>query len=241
LAVIVGLASAARAGAQSTGTWLDGPPPVWNVPGAPVPVAPPAEVPFQPQCLAQEHGPSTPEEARLAAAGWRLERYWPVQVRGDVTLVVALSSYDGMCRPWGFNAFVFAGGSFAGTLSPQPMHARFDGVLDRGPTVLTSGEIEATFRRYAPPDPLCCPSRPPARVVYHLVRRGGVPVVVLSQIGPAGPTPLPRTGEGAAGWAAASLAAAAAAAGGFVRRPRRRSVARTMPSAASATPWASRW
>lgn len=112
-------------------------------------------------------------ESQLAGKGWTLESYWPALQSGDLTLVTALAGYDGMCRPWGFNVFVFVGGKYAGTLSPVNMNARTDGVLDTpngkaGVTVQTNGTIQAVFTRYASSDPLCCLSRGTTTVTYSL-------------------------------------------------------------------------
>jgi hypothetical protein len=103
---------------------------------------------------------------QVAQAGWRLEAFWPTQRAGNVALVMALSGYDGMCRPWGFNGFVFVGGRFAGTISPVNMDSREDGVLTGAnvPTPAGDGSLEASFARYAPTDPLCCPSKGATRV-----------------------------------------------------------------------------
>src|SRR5438552_14556580 len=119
--------------AYADGGWLDAAPAQWNHPDSPVPPAQPNNVPPQAICLRQERAAASPEEQQLAASGWKLEEYWPVRREGDVTLVTALSDYDGMCRPWRFNTFVFAGGRFAGTLSPSAMDSRFDGVLTGTP------------------------------------------------------------------------------------------------------------
>ena len=73
-----------------------------------------------------------------------------------------------MCRPLGYQVFVFVGEAFAGTLSPVPMDSRTDGAevdvwLD------AADYVRARFDRYTPADPLCCPSR--TSVVAYEVRR----------------------------------------------------------------------
>ena len=73
--------------------------------------------------------------------------------------MVATSDYDGMCRDFGYNGFAFVGGRFAGTIAPQPMASRFDGALFEPPTLAAGRRLTASFIRYAPTDPLCCPSR----------------------------------------------------------------------------------
>lgn len=190
----VGLASAAT-------SWLDQPPRTWNQANSAVPVAPPLGPSVQPRCRTQERAASGPEEALVAAAGWRLETYWPTLRSGNVAIVMALSSYDGMCRPLGFNAFVFAGGQFSGTLSPVNLNSRTDGVFQDRPAFLSDGRIVATFLRYAPSDPLCCPSRPATQVIYSVDQSATGPVVDPDLIGTAvvpGQAPaarLPKSGE----------------------------------------------
>jgi hypothetical protein len=188
----------AAVGAQATqqAAWLDQPPRPWNTPGAAVPAAPRPDVPFQAICRAQERAPAGRDEEQLVAAGWLLEQYWPTQRRGDEVVVVATSSYDGMCRPWAYNGFVFAGGRYAGTVSPTEMSSRTDGALAQGPAFLADGRIGAAFVRYAPTDPLCCPSRGNTGVVYAVQTTNAGPVVVPVQIGPGAGVggQLPRTG-----------------------------------------------
>src|SRR5439155_26264187 len=132
--VVLALAAlAATAHAQTS--WLDSPPPPWNVPGAPVPAAPPGGGPVDPQCQAQERAPVGSEEMAVVARGWRLTSAWPIQRAGVVAVLRATAAYDGMCRPTEYNAFVFEGGQFAGTLSPVNMFARTDGALVDIPVV----------------------------------------------------------------------------------------------------------
>ena len=70
----------------------------------------------------------------------------------------ATASADGMCRPNGFQAFVFVNGVFAGTLSPVLMNARTDGsIASLNVSIFNAGEISADFARYSDQDPLCCP------------------------------------------------------------------------------------
>ena len=66
-----------------------------------------------------------------------------------------------MCRPLGYNGFVFVDGAFAGTISPEPMDPRTTGAGSI--TGLQNGRINARYVRYAATDPLCCPSLPPLR------------------------------------------------------------------------------
>jgi LppP/LprE lipoprotein len=202
-ALLAALALIGSAAAQ-TATWLDGPPHGWNRAGAPLP---PAAQPFATniaRCAAQERAASGAEESAVAPAGWRLTTYWPTTRAGDLAVVLATAGYDGMCRPIGYQGFVFVGDRYAGALAPEPMASRSDGAIatsSQGPGLAVTGErIEASFIRYAPSDPLCCPSRGQTRVVYRIERGPAGPVVVPESLlaespaSPAAPAQLPRSG-----------------------------------------------
>jgi len=141
-----------------------------------------------PRCRTRGVAPSSPRERLLAGGGWKLENHWPPVPAGELTLVTALADYDGMCRPLEFNVFVFSNGDYAGTLSPVNMNSRSDGVLatpngKTGVSISPDGVIRAEFTRYAPNDPLCCPSRGMTRVVYRMEQANGSPIVAPVQIG----------------------------------------------------------
>ncbi len=74
----------------------------------------------------------------------------------NVEIVGGMTGADGMCRPTQYNVFVFVAGRFAGTLSPALMTSREDG--SSGAVRLAPPGITVEFARYAPRDPLCCPS-----------------------------------------------------------------------------------
>jgi hypothetical protein len=225
VALLLALSVVGVAAAQ-TAIWLDGRPQGWNRAGAPLPTVPQASAANTTRCTAQERAAAGAEESPVAAAGWRLLTYWPSVRAGDLTVVLATAGYDGMCRPIGYQAFVFAGGRYAGTLAPQPMASRTDGALastPRGPSVAVGGDrIEARFVRYAPADPLCCPTRGHTRVAYRVERGPGGPVVVPEAVlaepaAPSGaPTQLPRAG--ATGSVAPAALGAVLALGGAVLR-----------------------
>ena len=145
-----------------------------NTPGGPIPQAPAIQNPDV-RCRTSEIAPSTPEQSQLAARGWRLESFWPAVSSGGLVVVAALAEYDGMCRPFEYNVFVFSGGQFAGTLSPVNMNSRFDGALffSGQVAVIGAGGMLATdFIRYADTDPLCCPSGGSPRCVQRAAVRG---------------------------------------------------------------------
>ncbi|MEG4587264.1 LppP/LprE family lipoprotein [Microcoleus sp. MOSTC5] len=139
----------------------------WNKPGASVPKAPNNNSSDAARCQQQIRNPSTPEERAVKAAGWTL-----FNVRGEtkssgrVVLVKGQTGFDGMCRPVGYQEFVFANGIFAGTTSPNPMNSRSDGALFQT-DIETPSRFKALFSRYTPQDALCCPSRT-SEVTYRI-------------------------------------------------------------------------
>jgi hypothetical protein len=153
-AVILSLVVSVPAIAQEA-TWLDGDLQSWNTSGMALPVAPAIDGNPDPRCVERERPPETAEDDALIAAGWRL--FLPYQRGWDVTLVSGLAAYDGMCRPFGYQYFVFVDGVFAGTIAPEPMNSRTDGAAG-DVNLWYADSISAEYHRYAPDDPLCCPS-----------------------------------------------------------------------------------
>lgn len=184
LIALIALASTrlvAQAGGQ---IWLDRPLANWNQGVKNFPAPPKAAEPVQTfgsRCKLQVRRTS-PGERALADAGWL--PYLHVDrrlVQGDIEILAGMSGADGMCRPTGFNVFVFVGGQLAGTLSPVPMSSREDGSI--GPVRLSQGGlIAAEFARYTEKDPLCCPS---GRIgVRYRIDRAPRPVVVPASTQP---------------------------------------------------------
>ncbi len=158
--------------ARADGSWLDQPLVNWNVAGAALPAPPPEEV-VNPMCGQDARPAETAEDQAVSDAGWTL--FGAYQGGWGVTVVSGLSGYDGMCRPFGYQFFVFVNGAFAGTISPEPMNSRFDGAA----TIVrleTQGRITAQFSRYGDSDPLCCPSRT-SFVSYGFDESQGTPVL----------------------------------------------------------------
>ena len=169
---LIALAPAARADDAS---WLDQKPlSNWNAQGMDLPPAPPPDSTIDPRFTQRERMPETAEDEALAAAGWRL--YTAYQGGWGIKIVVATSSYDGMGRPWGYQAFVFADGTLAGIVSPDLMNSRFDGALTRA-QFFGPDNIVAEFLRYTPTDALCCPSAT-STVAYRVDRSDAGPVLV---------------------------------------------------------------
>jgi hypothetical protein len=175
LAAIVALTIAGGTGsgvARADGAWLDQQPVQnWNQPGMAIPHAPVAaagegdirqgELP--PGCAATIRQPQTDEDAAVAARGWSLVGAF--QGGYGSMIVIGTSSFDGMCRPVGFQEFVFFHQTFIGTISPQLMDSRTDGVVQNvnispsfsGMTPAVPS-LTASFSRYTADDALCCPS-----------------------------------------------------------------------------------
>ena len=139
--------------------WLDRPLSNWNTAGAPLPSPPTAEESKASGTARCRLTPplSTPAEQAVDAAGWiPFHNFAQRLAREDVEIVGGMAGSDGMCRPTQYNVFVFVGGRFAGALSPVVMTSRLD--ASSGAIRMPLPQITAEFARYAPSDPLCCPS-----------------------------------------------------------------------------------
>jgi uncharacterized lipoprotein YbaY len=139
-------------------SWLDRPLANWNANSSELPVplvaVNKADIRFRCPDLVRE--PDRPSERELARAGWLL--YGSAQSYGLARVITALSGVDGMCRPLGYQVFVFWDGRYAGTLSPAPMDSRTNGALTHYHLVSAS-RISAEIARYKDADAACCPSR----------------------------------------------------------------------------------
>jgi hypothetical protein len=146
--------------AGGPGSWLDAKPLVnWNVAGAALPARPgpkDAELGLGGRCRSSVRPPTTIEDRALVKRGWSL--VGPATRYATTVIDFAMSSADGMCRPNGYQGFVFVNGKFAGTLAPHPMDSRTDGAVSgQMITLRNANDIEAAFARYSDKDPLCCP------------------------------------------------------------------------------------
>jgi hypothetical protein len=159
------------------GSWLDRPPVTWNRPGAVIPraAAPTPEMEVnRERCRGGIRPPSTAADRALAEAGWWL--HGPARALGETSVVPAAANWDGMCRPWAFQVFVFTRDRYVGTLSPAIMNARTDGAW-QAVRVESPLHLTADFLRYTDADPLCCPSRL-SEVAYRIDEASGGPVLV---------------------------------------------------------------
>jgi LppP/LprE lipoprotein len=159
-------------------SWLDQPLTNWNQAGMALPQAPPMDPATNPQCLPQGRPVETDADQAVADAGWTL--FGGYEGGWNTYVVRGLSGYDGMCRPLGYNAFVFVDGQFAGTISPDLMNSRTDGA-GNVQAFGAKGSLFAEFRRYSATDPLCCPSGS-ATVFYQVSRTAAGPVLVPQSV-----------------------------------------------------------
>ena len=152
-------------GAFAQTSWLDRPLRNWNT-TANVPTAPRAsgDSPTGSLCRNSVRSPESIADRAVTRAGWSL--FGAAQVYSGVTLINAMTSVDGMCRPMQFNTFIFVGNSFAGTLSPDVMDSRTDGSLTDA-RLIDPTNITAEFARYTSTDALCCPSQT-SSVTYQI-------------------------------------------------------------------------
>jgi len=177
LAAVLTLGAVSGAGrpgaAHADGSWLDDPAATWNAAGMAIPGALERSAEVDPRCARQARPAESDEDRAVEAAGWML--FSTYTAGWGIKIVSGLSGYDGMCRPAGFQVFVFVDGALAGTLSPLPMVSRVDGALSRtsffGPESLT-----ATYVRYSDRDPLCCPSAL-STATYKIERTPSGPVL----------------------------------------------------------------
>lgn len=171
---LVSLPSLQGSFGESSTSWLDRTPSNWNrtMSNLPTPVRSSDAADSRSRCGEMIRQPDSAAGRALVRAGWLL--YGPVQSYGPTKVVTALSGFDGMCRPVGHQAFVYWEERYAGTLAPQPMNSRTDGSLVNY-RLVSQTKIIAEFGRYAPNDPLCCPTR--TTYVTYEVRRDETPLV----------------------------------------------------------------
>lgn len=156
----------------SASSWLDQPLMPWNRPTPTVFPTLPKPGPGEniEQCESVIRQPATAAERAIAKQGWHL--VGDRRQEGRLQMILGASGFDGMCRPLGYQMFVYADGRYAGTLSPNLMDARTDGSLN-DLRVISPTEIVADFARYSEADPLCCPSG--TTTVTYTLRHDDIP------------------------------------------------------------------
>jgi LppP/LprE lipoprotein len=175
--------------ADETGTWLDDPVANnWNQVGMQMPMAMTVNI-TNPRCGTAGRWAETPQDQALVDAGWSL--FGPYRAGWGLLVVDAAGGYDGMCRPLAYQSFVFVDGQLAGTISPEPMNSRMTGAG----TVISIREdtVSARYLRYAPSDPLCCPSRGAVVVDFQIDRTSEGPLLTpFKSFQEPDPAPAPR-------------------------------------------------
>jgi hypothetical protein len=182
LIVLVTIAMApSLAFAQAASSWLDRPMTGWNEPGKALPpsdLAADARTALDRRCGSTALASSAPAAA-IRSAGWvpalHLDQ---VLARNDIEIMAGMTAASPGCEPTLFNLFVFAGGTFAGTVSPAMMAPSRDGMA--GAVRFTGADaITVEFARYTPADTECCPSSR-VRVTYRIEKAGAGPVLVAT-------------------------------------------------------------
>jgi hypothetical protein len=171
--VIAALLLTSLSAAAQDASWLDGDLASWNAPGMAIPNAPDVDGNTDPRCSERERSATTAEDEAVSAAGWSL--FLASQQGWGVTVISGLAGYDGMCRPLGYQSFVFVDGEFAGTVAPEPMYARTDGA-GSDVSLWFRNDLTAEFVRYTADDPLCCPSST-TMIIYTIEETANGPVV----------------------------------------------------------------
>jgi hypothetical protein len=181
LAIISHLAKASAQPVEPARSWFDSPLFNWNRQGDEFPQLPrpvlAGQSPLDSRCRDQLRQPAVAAERAVVKLGWTL--YGPAQIFASARLFTALAGVDGMCRPLGYQAFVYAEGRYAGTLSPMPMNSRTDGALTTV-RLVSATRIIAEFARYRDSDPLCCPSR--ISTVDYSLRNDEIPALAAVRV-----------------------------------------------------------
>ncbi|HZQ24347.1 MAG TPA: LppP/LprE family lipoprotein [Terriglobales bacterium] len=169
------MAQSTASSAAKSKSWLDSnPAPNWNQPGQALPRPIVEDDSNLWRCGEQIRLTSKNKaDQAVIAAGWKL--IGPLHLFENVRVILGTSGFDGMCRPMGYQGFVFEGSKFAGTLAPAPMDSREDGDLShlQFPKLAS---IVASYKRYRESDPRCCPSSS-SYVEYKIETRDGMPVL----------------------------------------------------------------
>lgn len=186
LTVLALALSASAQPARALDCWLDRPLVNWNRAGStlPRPSAAFDRSELLGRCRNQVRQPASAAERAVVRMGWTL--YGPVQNYATTTVFTALGGVDGMCRPLGYQAFVYSGGRYAGTLSPITMDARADASLTNI-RLISPTAIIGEFARYGESDAFCCPSK--TSTVNYSVRNLRTPGVTAVDVTTQAPCP----------------------------------------------------
>lgn len=135
--------------------WLDQTPlPNWNERSRAIPQGKKISADELKRCSVTVRPATLTVDRLVTRAGWTL--VGEAQIFGRTTVLTVTESFDGMCRPLGFQTLVFVGSRLAGTLSPAPMDSRTDGSISNV-RLTTETSVTAEYVRYRDSDALCCP------------------------------------------------------------------------------------
>jgi hypothetical protein len=167
--------------AQPKAQWLDQRLTTWNQSGASVPGA---RTTLDAQAALEKRCGSPKSVSPVSLAAIRRARWVPflhldqTLRRDDIEVVGGMIDATPGCDATTFNLFVFAGGMFAGTVSPVVMTPSRDGVA--GAVRITGVDMMTVeFARYTPSDPECCPSSR-HRVSYRIDRTSVGPTLIAT-------------------------------------------------------------
>jgi hypothetical protein len=178
LTTLLPTASAIAQSDSPSTSWLDRPPSSWNKSSGGFPRLPnPQPATNLDRCRESVREPDSPLERALTKRGWKL--FGASQQFGITQLVMAASGFDGMCRPVGYQTFIYVEGRYTGTLSPVLMDSRTDGALIEA-RLTNANSITAEFTRYSQSDPLCCPSKTSS--VTYAIRNDEVPNLTMTGV-----------------------------------------------------------
>jgi LppP/LprE lipoprotein len=159
--------------------WLDQPLKSWHQPAAGVPmssITADGHATLERRCGSPTSASPGVVDA-IRRARWVPFLHLDQAIAGnDIQVLGGMTGATPDCEPLYFNLFVFAGGVFAGTVSPVIMAPTRDGAAGAvrltGPDTLT-----VEFARFMPGDADCCPSLR-LRVSYRIDKSGVGPSLV---------------------------------------------------------------
>lgn len=152
----------------------------WNKAGENIPKAPKTDglLPTSKSCRSLVRAANIDLDQRITSANWAL--FGSLQVFGKTTIIAGLAGFDSMCRPLGYQAFVFVNGRFAGTVSPIAMNARTDGSF-KHIYLMQEDKILVEFDRYGLEDLPGTPSHT-SYVTFLIKKTKKGPIIVPDNI-----------------------------------------------------------
>ena len=165
--------------AQLAAGWLDRAPAGWNQPAAGVPpsrIAADSHATLERRCGAPKSASPGAVDAIRRARWVPFLHLDQAIASNDIEILGGMTGATPGCEPLYFNLFVFAGGVFAGTVSPVMMAPTRDGAA--GAVRITGADtLTVEFARFMPGDAECCPSSR-LRVSYRIDKSGAGPNLV---------------------------------------------------------------